>query len=125
MAVRRPVSSCLHVQVPFAMGPQGIDSMAIALRFFVAALAALGMLGGCLVVAGSGFTTSSKRGGWVVFVPAPEAYVMAAIMYVLSALALVWLLRHYAVRAFGHALALLAYMGASAALIQWLGHALW
>jgi hypothetical protein len=45
----------------------------------VTALCVLGMLGGCLIVSGSGFTTSSKGGEWQIFVPAPQAYIMAAI----------------------------------------------
>lgn len=96
--------------------------MANVFRFIIAALASLGMIGGCLVIAGGGFTTSNKRGGWDVFVPIPEAYVMAAIMFTLSALAVIWLLREFAVTALGQSLAVLAYLGVSIALIQWLRH---
>ncbi|WP_409475653.1 hypothetical protein [Stenotrophomonas sp. Y-13] len=59
----------------------------------VFSLAFFALAGGCLILAGHGFTTSSKRGHWSVFVPAPQAYVMAAIMFVLSLLGGVWLLQ--------------------------------
>lgn len=64
-----------------------------ALITSVASLAVLGMIGGCLILAGDGFTTSSKRSRWQVFVPAPEAYLMAAIMFTLSSIAVLWLLQ--------------------------------
>jgi hypothetical protein len=64
-----------------------------ALVAAVIALATLGMVGGCLVVAWGGFATSSKRGNSSVFVPAPQAYVMAGIMFVISGIAVLWLLQ--------------------------------
>ncbi len=64
-----------------------------AIRAAVFALFALGFLGGSLIVAGSGFTASSKRGTWQIFVPAPQAYIMAAILFALSALAALWFLQ--------------------------------
>ena len=76
-------------------------------------LFALGLLGGCLVVAGHGFTTSGKRGQWQIFVPPPQAYVMAAIMFALSAIALLWLLRQAKARASTVAIAGLASVGAA------------
>jgi len=62
-------------------------------RVSVAALFVLGLAGGTLIVAYSGFETSPRRGGTPVFVPAPEAYVIAAVMYVMSCLAMLALLR--------------------------------
>jgi predicted tellurium resistance membrane protein TerC len=59
----------------------------------VAALVLLGFIGGTLIVAHSGFETSPKRGGTSVFVPAPQAYVLAALMFCMSILgwvALIW-----------------------------------
>lgn len=56
-------------------------------------LAFFALVGGCLILAQDGFTTSSKRGHWSVFVPAPQAYVMAAIMFALSILGIIWLLQ--------------------------------
>lgn len=59
----------------------------------IAALVFLGMVGGCLILAHSGFGTSPLRGGPSTFVPAPLAYVLAVTMYVMSALGLLALLR--------------------------------
>lgn len=83
------------------------------------------MLGGCLVLAGRGFTTSSKRGGWEVTVPVPEAYAMAAIMFSLSALAVIWLLRQCAIGVLGRAVAVPIYFIAAAALTRALRQVLW
>lgn len=63
-------------------------------RLSIAALLVLGLLGGSLIVAGSGYETSPRRGGASVFVPAPGAYLVAATMYAMSALAMLALLRH-------------------------------
>ena len=60
----------------------------------VAALCILGLLGGTLIVAYSGFETSPRRGGVPVFVPAPQAYILAATMYGMSCLAMLALLRN-------------------------------
>lgn len=62
-------------------------------RLSIAALFFLGLLGGTLIVAYSGYETSPRRGGTSVFVPAPEAYFIAAIMYAMSCLAMLALLR--------------------------------
>jgi hypothetical protein len=59
----------------------------------IAAIVLLGMVGGCLILAQSGFATSPKRGGPSVFVPAPQAYLLAAILYAMSAIGLLALLR--------------------------------
>ncbi|RZS46635.1 hypothetical protein [Sphaerotilus mobilis] len=59
----------------------------------VAALVLLGLLGGSLIVAYAGFETSPRRGGHSVFVPAPEAYVLAVLMYAMSLIGGVALLR--------------------------------
>lgn len=59
----------------------------------VAALCVLGMLGGSLIVAYSGFETRPPRGTTSVFVPAPEAYILSAILYAMSILALLALIR--------------------------------
>lgn len=62
-------------------------------KLSIAALCLLGLLGGSLVVAYAGFETSPRRGGTPTFVPAPQAYVMAVVMYLMSCLALLALLR--------------------------------
>ena len=60
----------------------------------VAALVLLGLLGGSLIVAYPGFATSPRFGGPSTFVPAPEAYVPATILYSMSAIGLLALLRN-------------------------------
>ncbi|MEQ1515841.1 MAG: hypothetical protein ABL931_05060 [Usitatibacteraceae bacterium] len=94
-----------------------------ALVASVTSLAALGMLGGCLIFAQSGFTTSNKRGAWEVFVPAPQAYIMAAIMFALSALAVLWLLRQSKLRAPGYVLCVATYLVAAFILTRVLSQA--
>jgi hypothetical protein len=61
-------------------------ALSLAAQVSVAALVLLGLVGGSLVVAHAGFETSPRRGGWSVWVPAPEAYVLAATMYLMGAL---------------------------------------
>ncbi|MFD0727583.1 hypothetical protein [Lysobacter brunescens] len=68
--------------------------MNLPARVSIAALFFLGLLGGTLIVAYSGYETSPRRGGTSVFVPAPEAYFIAAIMYAMSCLAMLALLRN-------------------------------
>jgi hypothetical protein len=51
------------------------------------------MAGGCLILAYSGFSTSPRRGGPSIFVPAPQAYLLAAAMYGMSSIGLLALLR--------------------------------
>lgn len=84
----------------------------------VAALAALGLVGGCVVIAGEGFLSSGKRGGSPVFVPPPQAYVMAAIMFAMSALAAYWLLREAKLRGWRAAMAVLGYVGVAVILTR-------
>lgn len=78
----------------------------------VVSLALLGLIGGCLILSQDGFTTSSKRGHWSIFVPEPEAYVMAAIMFVLSILASFWLLREIRARQITYVFGIAGYCGA-------------
>ena len=79
----------------------------------VFSLALLSLVGGCLILSQGGFTTSSKRGHWSIFVPVPEAYVMAAIMFALSILANLWLLREARARPITYAFAISGYCGAA------------
>ncbi len=76
----------------------------------VAALAALGLLGGCLILAGGGFTSSNKRANWEVFVPAPQAWFMAGIMFALSGIAVLWLLQQTRMRLWLYAVCAMAYL---------------
>lgn len=89
-----------------------------ALIASVSSLALLGLIGGCLIFAQGGFTSSSKRGEWSVFVPPPQAYVMAAIMFALSTIAVVWLLREVNARRSLYLLAGVVYFGLAAILTQ-------
>jgi hypothetical protein len=61
----------------------------------VAALVLLGLLGGSLILAHGGFATSPKRGGTSIFVPMPEAGLLAATLYGMSCIGLLALLRHW------------------------------
>jgi hypothetical protein len=73
------------------MKPQVILTPAV--QFFVGAIVLLGLVGGSLIVAHSGFATSPRRGGPSTFVPAPQAYLLAAVMYSMSFIGVFALLR--------------------------------
>lgn len=88
-----------------------------AVRFFVVALVVLGLVGGSLIVAHSGFETSPKRGGASVFVPAPQAYVMAAIMYAMGFIGMLALLRHRGAGRLGVWLGAALFVAAAAGLV--------
>ena len=88
-----------------------------AARFFVAALVLLGLVGGSLVVAHAGFETSPRRGGPTTFVPAPQAYLMTAVMYGMSCIALLALLRDRRVSARVTAAAMGCWVLAAAGLV--------
>ncbi len=62
-------------------------------RTAVSLLCALGLIGACLVVGMDGFTSASKRGEFMTFVPAPLAYFAAAPLLAMSITALFVLLR--------------------------------
>ena len=68
-------------------------SLNLPLRLSIAAMFILGLLGGTLIVAYSGYETSPRHGGTSVFVPTPQAYIIAAAMYGMSCLAMLALLR--------------------------------
>ncbi|RFC34874.1 MAG: hypothetical protein DID92_2727744306 [Candidatus Nitrotoga sp. SPKER] len=53
------------------------STLSLSARISIAALFVLGLLGGTLIVAYSGYETSPRRGETPVFVPAPEAYAIA------------------------------------------------
>jgi hypothetical protein len=89
----------------------------------VASLGVLGMLGGCMVIAFGGFTASGKYGSWEVFVPAPQGYIMAVIMFSFSVLAVVWLLQQAKARVAGYVMAAVAYVASSIILVRLLKEA--
>jgi predicted tellurium resistance membrane protein TerC len=81
-----------------------------AAQISIAAIVLLGMIGGSLIVAHSGFETSPKRGGHSVFVPTPQAYILAVMMYGMSLIGMVALVREhrYCVKTLAVAIALYA-----------------
>ena len=89
--------------------------MNLPARLSIAALLILGLLGGTLIVAYSGYETSPRRGGTPVFVPAPQAYIIAAAMYGMSCLAMLALLRNRTKSFFWSGLAVAGYV-----LLAWL-----
>lgn len=91
------------------------QSFNLPLRLSIAAMFVLGLLGGTLIVAYSGYETSPRRGGTPVFVPAPQAYIIAATMYGMSCLAMLALLRDRTKSLFWSALAVAGYY-----LLAWL-----
>jgi hypothetical protein len=68
--------------------------LSLPLQLSIGALVLLGMVGGSLIVANSGFETSPRRGGSPTFVSAPEAYALAAVMYAMSGTAAIALFRN-------------------------------
>ena len=71
------------------------QSLTTAAQISIAALVLLGMVGGSLIVAHGGYETSPRRGGSSVFVPAPQGFIIAAMMYGMSVLGMVALLREW------------------------------
>ena len=90
----------------------------------ITTLAVLGLIGGCLIVAGNGFTTSNKHARWQVFVPTPDAYIMASIMFALSGIAMLWLLQQAKLRVSGLVICATTYIGVAIVLTRSLSHAL-
>lgn len=89
-----------------------------AAQVAVAAIVLLGMLGGSLIVAHSGFGTSPRHGGPSTFVPAPQAYFLAATMYCMSAVGMFALLQNRKTSRIATAIAVLAYATAATILIS-------
>jgi hypothetical protein len=90
------------------------------LRIVVGAMAALGLVGGSMVLAAGAFETSNKRGGWHTIVQGPEAYAMAAIMFAMSCIAVLWLLQRVNAKPMAIGLAYAGYGCAVAFLVQFL-----
>jgi hypothetical protein len=67
--------------------------LSFAAQVAVVAIVLLGLFGGSLIVAHSGFSTSPRHGGLSTFVPAPQAYLLAATMYGMSIIGMLVLLR--------------------------------
>jgi hypothetical protein len=94
--------------------------MRLALFVSICALGFLGTLGGCLILALDGFTTSSKRGHWSIFVPTSQAYVMAVIMFLLSVLALLWIMQQTHASKVGYLFGAVCYVGTATWLVKFL-----
>jgi len=84
----------------------------------VLAIVLLGLLGGCLILAHAGFSTSPPRGGTTTFVPAPQAYLLAGVLFCMSVIGLAALLRNRQVSGGVTALAVVLYAFAAAWLTQ-------
>ena len=85
----------------------------------IMSLVILGLIGGCLIIAYAGFATLPKtRGVHNVFVPLPEAYLMAAAMYGQSIIGMLVLLRDRKTSFIGIFLSCLGYAAAAFALIS-------
>lgn len=85
----------------------------------ILSLVILGLIGGCLIIAYSGFATAPKtRGVDSIFVPLPQAYLMAAAMYGQSVIGLLVLLRDRKTSYTGTLLSCLAYVAAAFTLIS-------
>ena len=85
----------------------------------IMSLVILGLIGGCRIIAYSGFATSPKtRGVHSVFVPLPEAYLMAAAMYGQSIIGMLVLLRDRKISYIGIFLSCLGYVAAASTLIS-------
>lgn len=87
-----------------------------AAQLAIAAIVVLGLVGGSLIVGYAGFATSPKRGGSSTFVPVPEAYFLAAIMYGMSFIGMLALLRARQVSRLVLVVAVVVYVAVAAAL---------
>jgi len=87
-----------------------------AAQVAIAAIVLLGLVGGSLIVGYAGFATSPKRGGLSTFVPVPEAYFLAAIMYGMSFIGMLALLRARQVSRLVLVVAVVVYVAVAAAL---------
>lgn len=91
--------------------------LSLGIQLAVAAIVMLGMVGGGLIVAYSGFGTSPKYGGPSTFVPVPQAYFLAAMMYGMSAIGMLALLQNQKASWLLTALAVFAYAAVATLLV--------
>ncbi len=90
--------------------------LSLGVQVAVAAIVMLGMPGGSLIVAYSGFGTSPRHGGPATFVPAPQDYLLATTMYGMSAIGLLALLSNRKASPIAIAFAAVAYAAVAAGL---------
>ncbi len=91
--------------------------LSLGTQLAVTAVVVLGMVGGGLIVAHSGFGTSHKYAGSSTFVPAPQAYFLAAVMYGMSVIGMLALLQNRQASWLLKAFAVLAYTTTSTLLV--------
>ena len=96
-----------------------VENLGRGAQLAIFALVILGLIGGCLIIAYSGFETSPKtRGVHRVFVPLPQAYLMTAAMYGQSIIGMVVLLRNRKTSFMGIFLSCLGYVAVASTLIN-------
>ncbi len=96
-----------------------VENLGRGAQIAIAALVVLGLVGGGLIIAHSGFATSPKtRGVHSVFVPLPEAYLMAALMYGQSFIGMLVILRARKVAKIGIFTGVLGYAAAASILVS-------
>ena len=91
--------------------------LSLGAQLAVVALVVLGAVGGGLIVAHSGFGTSPKYGGPSAFVPAPQAYFLAVVMYSMSVTGMLALLQSWQSSWLLTALAVVLYTGVATLLV--------
>jgi hypothetical protein len=95
------------------------ENLGRAAQIAIMALVILGMVGGSLIIAHTGFETSPKtRGAQPVFVPFPEAYLMVAAMYGQSFIGMLVLLRARKTSKIGIFLGILLFAAVASILIS-------
>ena len=96
-----------------------VKNLGLGAQIAIIALVVLGLVGGCLIIAYSGFATLPKtRSVHSVFVPLPEAYLMAAAMYGQSVIGMLVLLRDQKTSNIGIFLSCLGYVAVASTLIS-------
>ena len=96
-----------------------VENLGRGAQIAIIALVALGFIGGCLIIALSGFETLPKtRSTQRVFVPLPEAYLMAAAMYGQPFIGMLVILRAKKVSKIGIFTAVMGYAAAPTILVS-------
>ena len=96
-----------------------VKNLGLGAQLAIIALVVLGLVGGCLIIAYSGFATLPKtRGVQSVFVPLPAAYLMAAVMYGQSVIGMLVLLRDQKTPYIGIFLSCVGYVAVAFTLIS-------
>jgi hypothetical protein len=95
------------------------EKLGLGAQIAIMALLILGLIGGSLIIAHTGFETSPKtRGAQSVFVPLPQAYLMVAAMYGQSFIGMLVLLRARKISNMGIFLCVLGYTAVAFLLVS-------